>query len=146
MIAQRLRGIVRTTIATCVPWTLLGVITGVVFQLDLIPGVHAALGHPVPGGLVTVCTLVGAMVGAVNGLTLSGLVLAAERGKTIDELRRWRFAAWGAIATAGTLGLFFQSPLGASIGGVLGAGAALGTLSIARRVRATQVPSDHAIS
>lgn len=138
MIRQRLRGIIRTTIATAVPWTALGFVTGLVFQFDLIPGVHAALGHPVLGGLVSVCTLVGAMVGVVNGLTLSALVLATERGKKIEELRAWRFATWGAVATAGTLGLLFQSPLGAGIGAALGAVAGIAALAAARRARAPQ--------
>ena len=51
MIRQRFRGIVRTTLATCIPWTALGFLTGLVFQLDLIPGVHAALRQPFPGGV-----------------------------------------------------------------------------------------------
>ena len=138
MIRQRLRGIFRTTIATAVPWTALGFVTGVVFQLDLIPGVHAALGHPILGGLVTVFTLAGVMVGVINGLTLSALVLATERGKKIEELRAWRFATWGAVATAGTLGLLFQSPIGAGIGAVLGAVAGVAALAVARRATASQ--------
>jgi hypothetical protein len=143
MIRQRLRGILGTTIATCVPWTALGLLTGVVLQLDLIPGVHAALGHPVPGGLVTVCTLVGAVVGIVNGLTLSGLVLATERGKNIEQLRGWRLATWGAVATGGTLALLFQSPLAAGVGGVVGAAAALAALWVARRARVTSAQAPH---
>ena len=52
--------------------------------------------------------------------------------KKIEELRMWRFAAWGAFATAGTLGLFFESPLAAGVGAVLGAGAGIAALSAAR--------------
>ena len=98
MIRQRLRGIFRATIATTVPWTGLGFFTGLVFRFDLVPGVFVFLSSRIPGGLVAACTLVGAMVGVVNGLTLSGLILAAGRGKNLEELRTWRFAAWGAIA------------------------------------------------
>src|SRR5262245_17076747 len=139
MIRQRLRGILRTTITTCVPWTALGFLAGLVFQLDLIPGVHAGLGRPIPGGLVTVCTLIGAMIGAINGLTLSGLVLATERGKKLEDLRAWRFATWGGVATAGTLALLFHSPIVAGIGAVLGAGAGVAALSAARRANARLV-------
>ena len=135
MIRQRLRGIVRTTIAACIPWTILGFLTGVVFQFDLIPGFNAALGRPFPGGLLAVCTLVGGLVGVVNGLTFSGLVLATERGKSIGQLRAWRLGAWGAIATGGTLGLLFESPVAASIGAVAGAVVALASLRAARRGR-----------
>ena len=138
MLRQRLRGILRTTIATALPWTALGFVTGVLFQLDLIPGIHAMLGSPIPGGLVTVFTLIGAMVGVVNGLTLSGIVLATERGKTMDELRPWRFAAWGALAAGGTLWLFFHNPVVAGIGAALGAAAGVVTLSAARRARAAR--------
>jgi hypothetical protein len=146
MIRQRLRGILRTTIATCVPWTALGFVLGVIFEFDLIPGFDAGLGRSIPGGLVTACTLIGGMVGVVNGLTLSGLVLVTERGKTIEELRRWRFAAWGALGTAGTLGFFFHSPLVASIGAVVGAGAGIVALAAARRAIAPQAAvADHAI-
>jgi hypothetical protein len=58
---------------------------------------------PTPGGLVTACTLAGALVGIVNGLTFSGLLLAAERGRTIDDLRGWRVAMWGAVAASDRL-------------------------------------------
>ena len=135
MLRQRLRGILRTTIATCIPWTALGLLTGVGFQFDLIPGVHAGLGRPVPGGFLTVCTLVGAVIGAVNGLVFSSLVLATERGKNVEQLRGWRLALWGAVATGGTLELLFQSPMTAVIGGVVGAGGALAALWAARRAR-----------
>src|ERR1044072_5847329 len=116
MIRQRLRGILRTTIATAAPWAVFGLVVGGVLEFDLIPNFHADLGRPFPGGMIAVCTLAGAMVGAVNGLTLSGLVLATERGKKMEDLRAWRFAAWGAIATAATLGLFFQSPTASAVG------------------------------
>src|SRR5262245_63822619 len=101
MIRRRLRGIFRTTIITAVPWTGLGFTIGMVLRFGLIPDLFIGLSTPFPGGLIAACTLVGATVGVISGLTLSGLVLAAERGKTIEQLRPWRFAAWGAIATAG---------------------------------------------
>lgn len=135
MIRQRLRGIARTTLVTAVPWTGLGLITGMVLRLGLIPGLLISLSTPFPGGIVAACTAVGATVGVINGLVLSGLILATERGKRIEELRPWRFAAWGAIATAGTLGLVFQSPRVAAIGAVLGAAAGFVALAVARRVR-----------
>ena len=138
MIRRRFRGIVRTTIVTAVPWTGLGFVAGMVLRLGLIPNLLAGLSTPFPGGLVAACTIVGATVGVINGLTLSGLILATERGKKIEELRPWRFAAWGAIATAGTLGLVFESPLVAAIGAALGAAAGFVALSAARRARAPQ--------
>src|SRR6185436_1838845 len=102
MIRQRLRGILGTTLAASIPWTALGLLTGVIFQFDLIPGMHFGLGRVIPGGFITVCTLAGVLVGVVNGLTFSGVVLATERGKKIEELRTRRFAVWGAVTTAAT--------------------------------------------
>ena len=133
MLRQRLRGILRTTLVTCIPWTALGLLIGAVFRFNLIPDVFVTLGRPIPGGLVGAFTLAGAIVGVINGLSLSAIVLTTERGKRIEELRGWRFALWGAIATAGTLAFVFQSSLMAGVGGVLGAGAGLAALAVARR-------------
>ena len=138
MIHQRLRGFLGTTIATCIPWTVLGVLAGVVLQFDLIPGVHGALGRPIPGGFLTVGTLAGVAVGLINGIIFSSLLLATEHGKNLEEVRGWRFALWGAAATAGTLGLLIQVPLAVGIGGAIGAVAGLAAFGIARRARASE--------
>ena len=141
MILQRLRGLIGTTITACIPWTALGFLTGLVFRYNLIPGTHVLFPYGTPGGLVGTFTLAGALVGVINGLAFSGLLFAAERGKTVDDLRGWRFATWGAVATAGTLGVVFASPIAAAIGAVLGAGAAVSTLATARRARLSTIPS-----
>jgi hypothetical protein len=138
MIRQRLRGLLGTTIAACIPWTALGLLAGAVLQFDLIPGVHAGLGRPIRGGLLTVGVLAGVIVGLVNGLTFSCVLLAAERGKKVEDLPSWRFALWGAVATAGTLGLLIQVPLAAGIGGAIGAIGGVAALQIARRARASE--------
>jgi hypothetical protein len=137
MIRQRLRGMLGTTIAICVPWTALGLLTGVVFEFDLIPGVHFGLGRPIPGGFVALCTLAGALVGILNGIAFSGVVLATERGKHVEELRASRFAMWGAVATAAPLGLIFESPLAAGIGAAVGAAGGIAVLGLAHRTRAS---------
>ena len=63
------------------------------------------------------------------------IVLAAERGKTVEQLRGWRVATWGGVATGSALGLLFQSVFIASIGGAVGAAGALGALWMARRAQ-----------
>jgi hypothetical protein len=133
MLIQRLRGLLGTTIATCIPWTILGFPVGVVFRLGLIPrwGVQTTF----PLGIVGAFTLAGAIVGIINGLVFSGLLFAAERGKTVDDLNGWRFATWGALATAATLGVISSAPMVAGIGAALGAVAAWATLATARRAR-----------
>ena len=140
MLRQRLRGFVGTTIAACIPWTALGLIAGALIQFDLIPGVHGELGRPIAGGFLTFGILAGVTIGLINGLTFSALLLAAERGKKVEHLRGWRFALWGAAATAGTLGLLIQVPLAAGIGAAIGAVEGLAVLRIARR---TQVRTEH---
>jgi hypothetical protein len=129
---RRLRAILRTTIAASVPWTALGILIGVMIQPGRGAGVYMVLGRPVPG-LVAACAIAGALVGIVNGLTFSGLVIAAEGGRSIEQLRGWRLATWGALATGSPVGLLFQSPLIAGIGAAMGAAGALAALRAARR-------------
>lgn len=145
MIRQRLRGLLGTTIAACIPWTALGLLAGVVFQFDLIPGVHAGLGRPIPGGFLTFGILAGLTVGVINGLTFSVLLLATERGKKVEELRGWRFALWGGAATAASLGLLIQVPLAAGIGGVIGAVGGLAGFQTMRRARASEEHASPAV-
>jgi hypothetical protein len=113
----------------------LGLLAGTVFQFDLIPGVHGELGRHIPGGFLTFGAVAGIVIGLTNGLAFSATILATERGKAVEDLRSWRFALWGAAATAGTLGLLLQSPLAAAIGGIVGAIGGLATLWTARRPR-----------
>jgi len=143
MFRQRLRGIVRTAIATAIPWTVFGAIVGIVFRYNLIPYADIQVQTTMPIGLVATCMVAGMFIGAVNGVTLAVFVLAAERGKKIEELRPWRFAAWGALATAGTLALVLQSPSVAASGGVVGGLAGMATLAIARRAQSSENPSAH---
>lgn len=146
MIRQRLRGLLGTTVAACLPWTALGLLAGIVFQFDLIPGVHAGLGRPIPGGFLTFGLLAGVTVGVINGLTFSSLLMATERGKKVEDLRAWRFALWGAAATATTLGLLIQVPLAAGIGGVIGAVGGVAVLRVARRAHASEQRTPQAIA
>ena len=138
MFRQRLRGILRTAIATAIPWTIFGGIVGIVFRYNLIPYADIQVQTTMPIGLVGSCMLAGMFIGAVNGVTLAVFVLAGERGKKIEELRPWRFAAWGALATAATLGAFFQNATVAGIGGAVGGLAAIATLAIARRAQSSE--------
>jgi hypothetical protein len=135
MIRQRLRGLIGTTIMTCIPWTAFGFLCGLVFHFRLIPHLMLFAAPGVPGGTVGALTIAGAAVGIINGLVFSALVFAGERGKSVDELSGWRFAAWGGLATAGVLGVMLTSPIAAAIGAVLGAGAAVSALATARRAR-----------
>jgi len=82
--------------------------------------------------------MVGAIIGAINGFTFGGLLIATERGKNLEQIRMSRFAAVGGVATSATLGLVFQSFIAAGIGGVIGAIAGTGALWLARRAQQPQ--------
>jgi hypothetical protein len=136
MIRRRLGGVLRTTVAASIPWTALGLLIGLALRLDRGPGEYMVFGQPAPGGLATACAIAGTLVGVVNGLTFSCLLLAAERGKTVEQLRGWRWAMWGAVATGSPVGLLLQSPLIGIVGAALGAAGALAALWVVRRTQA----------
>ena len=136
---RRLTAIVRTSLVTTLAWSVLGSALGALLQLSLGPGDYVVFGRQLPGGLVTACAIAGAMVGLANGLTFSFLVVATERGKPIAQLRRWRFGAWGTVATGLPVGLLLQSPLIAGIGGAIGASGALAVLWFARRAQSGEL-------
>ena len=59
MIRQRLRGILRTTMAACIPWTAIGLLVGLVFQDGRNADVYMVFGRAVPG-FVALCVIAGA--------------------------------------------------------------------------------------
>jgi hypothetical protein len=140
MLLRRLRGLLGATLLGAGVWTPIGVLVGLVFQLGLIPGIQIGTTIPIPGGLPVAMGLVGAIIGAINGLTFGGLLLATERGKKVDDIKGWRFAVLSALATAATLGVMFQSGVAAGIGGALGAVGGMGALWLARRARGEAEP------
>jgi hypothetical protein len=86
--------------------------------------------------------LIGAVVGAMNGLGFAMMLLVAERRSTFETLRLSRVGTWGAVATGGVVGLLFQSlpvALGAAAIGFLGAA---GSLALARRAAVPGVSPD----
>jgi len=87
----------------------------------------------IPGGLVVLGAVAGAIIGAINGLTFGALLIATERGKNLEQIRMSRFAALGGVATGATFALAFQDLIATGIGGVIGAIAGMGALWLARR-------------
>jgi hypothetical protein len=123
---RKLRGLLSTTLTICVPSTVLGALTGLAVQVGAVPGLHVS-DLMVPGATL------GALVGAVAGLTYSVLILAAERNTPFEQLRPGRFAIWGGLGMATSVGFLFHNPLVAAAAGLLGAVAAPAMLAIARR-------------
>ena len=131
MLGRRIRAILISMVLWAVPWTILGLVLGVVARLGAFGEVF--VGPPaerVP--LVLAAALVGLVTGLANGLIFALLLLVAERGRGIAALRPWRFAIWGALASAATGAAFTQNPWVALVFALLGAGGGLVALGLAK--------------
>jgi hypothetical protein len=141
MNTRRLRGLFGVTLLGSLSWAAFGCLAGFAYQYylsTLSQPVYVSLmmnGRPVSGGFPVVGVISGAIIGAINGLTFGGLLIATERGKKLEQIRLLRFAAVGGVATGATLGFVFQSFTAAGIGGVIGAIAGMGALWLARRAQ-----------
>ena len=115
-------------------WAMLGLLVGLALLAVVRLGLTGLiLASSVPGGLIGATTLGGAIIGAINGFALGVVVLAAERGHAVERIPWWRFGLWGAAATAATAWLLSRNPLIAAVCAVLGGGAGIAALAIARR-------------
>ena len=129
MLGRRIRAILVSMVLWAVPWTVLGLVLGVVAQLSG----KVSVGPPaerIP--LVLAVALVGLVNGLANGLIFALLLLIAERGRGIAALRPWRFAIWGALASSATGAAFTQNPYVALVFALLGAGGGLLALALAK--------------
>ena len=131
MFGRRIRAILVSMVLWAVPWTILGLVLGIVARLGVFGDVF--VGPPAEGvPLVLAAALVGLVTGLANGLIFALLLLVAERGRGIAALRPWRFAVWGALASAATGAAFTQNPWVALVFAVLGAGGGLLALALAK--------------
>ena len=146
----------RAILATSVLWALAWALTSVLFFLVVGLFVERAILSPdyfLIGGLAWTTW------GALNGAGFAALLALAERRQTIDELSTSRVALWGALgggalplvtyaisllqpAIALGAGITIQLRQGSGVvapallSGLLGAGAAVAQLSLARRLPA----------
>ena len=141
---RRLRGMLGMALSWAVPWgVVIGTAGGLLtyFLVRTPPGVsrisvalHAAWGNGISG----------AMLGFVTGSIFSGVLWAAERQRSLPNLRASRFALWGAVAggfpcivmvlppvAAGAVGTIVGTSLVAVAIG-LGAASAVASLRIAQ--------------
>lgn len=133
---QRIRGAVGIGLTWALGWAPVGAITG------LIAGM--VLGFPL-GGIALNYAQLFAGLGFVGGTIFSTVLRLAEGRRRFDQLSLPRFAAWGSVGglalgalsvAMGIVGLGGITPLTAAVvgaAGLLGAGSATGTLSLARR-------------
>jgi hypothetical protein len=87
-------------------WTPLGIASGIVEYshvppYDLILDIDAPPQYPPAFPIIARNVLTFAIWGAAVGLFFSVMLLGAERNRTIHELSAYRFATWGAVASAG---------------------------------------------
>jgi hypothetical protein len=95
---RRLRGILVSMLIWAVPWALVGLAFGIILASMENVGVSP---DPGPLGVPGLLALIGAMVGAVNGLVFALFVLTAERNRTVETLHVGRVGLWGALASGG---------------------------------------------
>lgn len=86
-----------------------------------------------PGAVFVVPLVWGAMLGAVSGATFGLLLMVAERGRGIAQLRRARVALWAAVSAAVALRLGGGSWALVGIGSVIGAAIGAAGISLAKR-------------
>jgi hypothetical protein len=128
-IMRRLRGILVSMLIWSVPWALAGLAVGLALAgMDLNVS-------PDPGwlGVPGLLAMIGAAVGAANGLVFALFVLAAERNRTVETLRVGRIGLWGALASGGIAAFLFGSTVVALGTAALGFGAAASMAYVARR-------------
>ena len=137
MLLRRLRGLGVAILVGAATWGLLGLAVGlailVAVRLGPLGGFFISTSPRIPGGLLGFTTVLGVIVGAINGLMFGLLLLAAERGHAIDRIPWWRFGLWGAAATGATAWLATQTPVIGAACAVLGGVASVGALVLAKR-------------
>ena len=141
MLLRRVRGVLMSMLLGAVPWALLGVAIGIAIELGAVPIQVVVEGWPLSRGAPLLLGLIGAIVGAINGLIFALVMIAAERGRRIDELPWWRFALWGAASTAATVGFITRVPMIALWCVIPGAIAGAVAIRLARRVDAAAGPA-----
>ena len=132
---RRLRGIVVSMLLWAVPWALIGLVVGIALaRMDA--GDEVVLDPEWPS-VVGILAVIGAAIGAVNGLVFALLVLAAERNRTVETLHVGRIGLWGALATGVIAALVFKFVFGVAaiaLGtAALGFAAAASMAYVARR-------------
>jgi hypothetical protein len=136
MFWRRLRGLVVTTIGGA----FVGGVTGTVLALIgiLTPGQTKPL--PEWLGVIFVLAAFGALFGALGGAAFAMLLMVAERGRRVAELRPWRVGLWAAIASAVAVRLTFSLWTVVALGSAVGAVVAAAATFIANRAPDRPMP------
>lgn len=109
-----------------------GTILGLIFLLVAGPK-EITVTPRFPGAVVVLPALWLALVGAVSGGVFGVLLMLAERGRGIENLRMPRVAMWAALATAPAIRLAGWSWTTVALGSVVSAALGAGATWIAKR-------------
>lgn len=138
MLLRRLRGLLASIVGGAITGGACGALWGLI--LVLLPGPKEITVRPdFPGAVMLVPTALSAVVGALSGAAFGILLMVAERGRGVDELRAYRVAAWSALPSIITLRLVGGSWELAAIGGALAAAIGAGATWLAKRGRQTEI-------
>jgi hypothetical protein len=133
MLARRIRAVLISMALWAVPWTLVSLAIALAARLGVFGSLNLAVASPAGiTSLFVIALILGLITGLTNGLIFALVLLIAERGHGIAKLRPWRFAIWGAIASAAPGAMFTQSILVAAIFAVIGALGGLLALALAK--------------
>ena len=135
MILRRVRGLLATTIGGMLVGGAAGALLGVIFWIAFgakTPGITPQF----PGSVILVPAALCGVVGAVSGAAFGLLLMLAERGRGISDLRASRVAIWAAVASFAALRIvgswsWFVIALGSALAALIGLGATM----LAKRTR-----------
>lgn len=128
MVIRRVRGLIACIAGGALTGAAAGLALGLAFLL--VPGPKTITVKPeFPGAVVLLPAVLFALVGAVSGGAFGMLLMLAERGRAIAELRAHRVAVWAAVPSAAALRLAGASwplvAIGTGVGAGIGAAATL---------------------
>jgi hypothetical protein len=95
-----------------------------------------------PGAVFVVPLVWGAVLGALSGVAFGILLMVAERGRGVAELRPLRLALWAAVASAVALWLGGGSWMLVVLGSAIGAGIGAAATALAKRGAAPAVTEE----
>ena len=129
---RRIRGLLAMVTGGAVAGAVAGATIGLIFLL--MPGPKEITIQPqFPGAIIVVPALMLAVAGGLGGAAFGTLLILAERGRGVENLRIHRVAMWAALATAPAVRLVGWSWTTVALGSV--ASAAVGAVAtwIAKR-------------